>query len=246
MLRKFRDDWYDKVKSERRPRYSAPGGDSIEIDEDRLRLTMDAMIVLEVRKALSARFWEDWETAKEVLSSLHVYVNIAGATASLAILEGLHHVSEATRYSMPGDIARQIADLVFDFLPIPSLRQKQHSVIGEAQLQLFRVGAEVADNLIYDGAVKLADLQIVFEGAKLLWQIHQFAFVNEVEALMESLEEKYNRLFSTLNRPGLQNAVRLLRLFHDQVATGVPELPELPDDLEHEVLNPKRRARHGG
>lgn len=245
LLRKFRDDWYDKVKSDRHPKDDNVNHMSLGNDEARFQLTMDALIVLEVRKAFAHHFWDDWAKAEEVLSSLYIYVELAGSPARIAILEGLRSVSDGTRYWMPSQLARQISDLAFDFLPISSLRRKQESPFLDAHLELFRIGVEITEDLIYDGAVKLTDLGIVFQGSKLLWQIHLFARLNENKILIEMVEEKYNWLFDTLNRPGLNNAVRLLRLFFEHVSTGDAHLPQIPDELEDEVFHPKRRARHG-
>lgn len=234
-LKELRDNWWAKVEADLTPTFTIPITNDISTNSLRM-LISDVMTCLEIRKLRSTFTNSDWDSTNEFVARLGAFQDFAGYEARKMVLIELEDIAAQCRYRMPATTAYVLASTARDHLPGFPAAEGRNELEREADSQLFEIGLQIVDALIYDGAVKLNNLGIVETGAELLWQITSRARAADNQKALVFAEGVYKHL-GQLQARKFTSAWELTDTFYRHAFVEAHRYPELPDHLLDAIAN---------
>lgn len=176
-LERIRDDWF---KSVRRRRQRA------EATKNRTEFT--AIAAFEARRISyeierEPRLRTNWSRIKECLIRLVPLARDFEYDVKSEVTYAAAITSDRTRNGMPASVARTLAAVLGEILPIAEggLRAPSRREITEQDKNLVLCVAEVAHSIAWDGCRYLRNPKIVEEGAHVLYTALRFAHLNRLD-----------------------------------------------------------------
>jgi hypothetical protein len=222
LLLRYRAERYRKVEEKRNlPKLDDSPLSPVKLDEDRLyQLMLDAVTSIEVHK-IQRRFRSvDDDELLDLIHQISSYVPSSGARARQAILEALYSLAVRTSLGIAIDVARAVAQVAYDALPIRNLRKPNPDPIPPAEAELLEYGLAVGLSLSYDGALYVRNIKVVDAGGELLWRILRYVRIKNHEPLLGRVLDDFNTAEDAARRAGEKDAVTLLRLYRKHGLTG--------------------------
>lgn len=197
-------------------------------EEDVLRITKTAIILLEIEKIKEEYYSEKWDARENPLGKLYRFTDHSNEKVASAIFYFLDSVAHQTRSRMPSDIASSIHSLVLTFFPSSYDKEEKERI--ENGKRCVYIGFSLA----YDAFIYLSNFRIAEYGLSIWKFIYREGKRNGMPELAETVLQQYKELEQTLDRPernDLGNAKELLKIFKDDLDTWDLSFPVLPEHL---------------
>lgn len=222
LLRKYRAALYKKVEARRElPRVEEPVTANSHVNEARLfQLVLDAVSIREIQKVRRTLYSGEEEKTLDAIREVSSYVESSGVRARREIFEFLDQVASETRGGMSSKVARAVAHVTYDTLPIRNLRFPSKTPISEAEFELMEYGLSIGLSLSYNGALYIKDIKIVDAGGELLWKILRYARINDYKELRQRALDDFDTAEDGAKRGGDAGAVELLQLYREHGQSG--------------------------
>lgn len=222
-----------KAKGEPKPKLTTPKAKPCLTEEDVLRITKTALIIIEVEKIKEKYFDADWDERENVLREFHKYSDHTNIQVAELVFDFLSSAADQTRGGMTQNVTISIFSLTMDFFPY-SEQEKDRKKIIELATQC----VNTAFSLVYDAAIYLKDYNIIMYGLTILKYIYKKGKHEKMPALKTKVDEIYSELEQTLKRPernDLGDALELVLLFKADREEGTLSFPPLTDRL-HNII----------
>lgn len=200
LLKRYRDEWYDRVRIRRERQTAVLGGEASGSDQSDVfyQLSLDASIALEAERLardLADARGRDWDEQPRALHDLESLCFRAGIRGRNAILEVLQRHATYARAGMPGTHARILAYIAYEAVSLPHPDDACDEPT-ELQLHGLEVAAIIGRSLAWDGAKKLKDLEVLEAGGdllrRILWGTRRLGWEHAEDNLTEVFEELIN------------------------------------------------------
>lgn len=197
-------------------------------EEDVLRITKTAIILLEIEKIKEEYYSKKWDARENPLHKLYRFTDHSNENVASAIFDFLDSVAHETRSGMPWDIASSIHSLVLTFFP------SSYDNEAKERIENGKRCVYIGFSLTYDAFIYLNNFTIAKYGL-LIWKfIYREGKRNEMPELVEAVLQQYKEIEQTLDRPernDLGNAKELVKIFKDDLGTWDLSFPVLPEHL---------------
>ena len=218
--RKLQDDRFDDKNAKQT---------SIQLtEEDVLRITKTAIILLEIEKIKEEYYNSEWDERENPLNKLYRFVDYSNEKIANVIFQFLDSVAGQTRAQMPSDIACSLHSLILTFFPSSYDTERAERIENGKQC------VYIGFSLVYDAFIHLNNFRIAEYGLSILKFIYREGKRNGMSELVEVVLNKYKELEQTLERPernDLENAKKMVQIFKDDLETWDLAFPILPDHL---------------
>lgn len=197
-------------------------------EDDVLRITKTAIILLEIEKIKEKYYKKKWYTKKDVLAKLYRFSDHTNEKVASAIFCFLESVSQLTSAKMPSEIASSIHSLILTFFPSSVGNEEKERI--ENGKQCINIGYILA----YDAFIHLDNFTIAEYGLSIFKFIYREGKRKGMPELVKSVLKQYEELEQTLNRPernDLVNAKELVKIFKEDLETWDLSFPILPEHL---------------
>lgn len=197
-------------------------------EEDILRISKTAIILLEIEKIKEEYFNSRWDRKNDILSKLYRFSNHSNEKIAEAIFYFLASVAHLTSIKNPSSIASSIHSLILTFFP-SSYRINEKERIENGK-QCIHIGYDLA----YDAFIHLENYKIAEFGLSILKYIYREGKRKEMFELKKLVLNQYEELTQTLGRPertDLDNAKEFVKIFKDDIETNDLSFPILPTHL---------------
>jgi hypothetical protein len=197
-------------------------------EEDVLRITKTAIILLEIEKIKEEYYNKKWDTRKYVLAKLYRFSDHSNEKVASAIFYFLESAAQLTSAKMPSDIASSIYSLVLTFFPSSYDNDEKERI--ENGKQCIYIGYILA----YDAFIHLDNFRVAEYGLSIFKFIYREGKRKGMPELVKSVLKQYKELEQTLDRPerhDLVNAKELVKIFKEDLETGDFSFPVLPEHL---------------
>jgi hypothetical protein len=197
-------------------------------EEDVLRITKTAIILLEIEKIKEEYYNENLHSRNIILSKLYRFTDHSNEKIANAIFYFLDSAALVSTAQNPSAIASSIHSLVFTFFPSSYDTEEKERI--ENGKQCIYIGF----NLAYDAFIHLKNFRVAEYGLSILKFIYQKGKRNSMPELTKAVLEQYTELEATLNRPernDLDNAKEFVKIFKDDLDTRYLSFPILPVHL---------------
>ena len=198
-------------------------------DEKLLTVTKNALIILELENIKSKYFSAEWDKRADILNELDKYVNHKNNRLSYDILDFLSLAVSQARGCMTENIASSIFEHILSFSP--SFYDKKER---KQAIELAKQCIHIGDNIAYDSFIYLRKIDIAMYGLTIMKFIYREAKRNKITELQKEVENSYEELKSTLQRPernDLEDAKELLKIFYDDLEVWDLAFPVLSNHL---------------
>ena len=206
-------------------------------EEDVLRITKTALIIIEIEKIKEKYFDANWEERENVLREFHKYSDHTNITVAELVFNFLSSAADQTRGGMTQNVTISIFSLTMDFFPY-SEDTKDREKIMQLAIQCINT----AFSLVYDAAIYLKDYNIIMYGLTILKYIYKKGKYEKMPELTVKVDEIYKELEQTLIRPernDLKDALDLVLLFKADREEGTLSFPPLTETL-HKIIYPTK------
>lgn len=222
LLKNYRTSLYRKVEAKRDlPKIEESSSANGQLDEAQLfQLMLDAVSIREIQKISRKVDLDEDEKTLEAIYEISSYVESSGIRARREILETLDSIASRDRLRMSPDVARAVAHVTYDTLPIRNLRFPSKTPISDAEFELMEYGLAIGLSLSYDGALYIKDIKVVDAGGELLWKILRYARINNHKALQQRALDDFDTAEDGAKRGGDTDAVELLQLYREHGLSG--------------------------
>jgi hypothetical protein len=232
-LKRFRDEWYERVKrrreNEAKPNFSASENN---LEEDEIfQLALDASIVAEVTelgRELELKRSNGWEDPSLIFSKFEYLSYKSDKRGRYALLRELANSTTFTRHDMPVTIAEELSTLILT-IAVRVIPNQNENSIDEIKLRAIREAITATSGIAYDGAIYRENIKIVETGGGSLYRIG--ARLKDInDDLYEEVVEEFK---SILNHKKLKNETykKLLNYQLEQTKDGVPNPLTYPGDI---------------
>jgi hypothetical protein len=234
-LRKYREQWLEKVHSRRVRAFSkAPP-----VNEDIHEALLEALACHEVRRIQASLVKTKWEKQVPLLEELLPYTTFSyGRRVRGEILWTLHRLADRTRHGMPSAVAWMIRNIALSTMPLTSLVHRERRRISDENKALLRSAIELGYSLAYDGVKHLANLKVTAAGAGILYDVLRYAHLNDLRDLKDKAIGEFNDLIDAATKRRYEDAARWLKFERDDaLALRGDPLPTLPEDIMRKLHN---------
>jgi hypothetical protein len=227
-IKKYRDQWLEKVRARRESALTKPP-----VSEEMHDALLEAMACHEVRKVRATLLETDWKNQTPLLNELFPYTNLYyGHRVRAEILHTLHRLTGRTRHGMLAKVASMIENLTTSTLPIVSLVHRETKQLSEDNMQLISSARGLGFSLAYDGVKYLSNLKVVAAGARILNIVLRYAHLNDLKDIKTETMEKFQNLIDIAAERKFKDAIRWLQFERDDaLALDGDTLPDLPEDI---------------
>jgi len=197
-------------------------------EEDVLRITKTAIILLEVEKIKEEFDTIKWNNQENPLYKLYRFTDHSNEKVADAIFQFLHSVADRTRARIPSDIAGSLHSLVLTFFP------SSYDTERDERIENGKKCIYIGFSLTYDSFIYLNNFKIAGYGLSIWKFIYREGKRNKMPELVEAVIQQYKELEQTLDRPertDLENAKELVKFFKDDLETWDLSFPVLPNHL---------------
>ena len=229
-IKKYRDLKYQSVEVKRINAlkvFNSPLGELN--SEEILRITKNAIIILEVENIKRDFFAAKWGERNAILSRLNVFVNHMNFRLALDIFSFLAVVADHTRAGMTSDVSSSIYHLIVRSFPYSSDESDNEMIIA-----LSTQCINMAFSLIYDSIVCKLNLRIAMNGLMILKYVYLKGSYQHIENLKSEVIYTYTELARVLQRPdlvGIEEARQLISEFEKDLEIKSLTYPQLPEPL---------------
>ncbi|MCA9735139.1 HNH endonuclease [candidate division KSB1 bacterium] len=227
---KFRDHKYQVIATERKnslKTFNSPiNGLST---EDLLRISTNAIIIIEIEKLKEEYFSADWAGRSNIISKLQKFSDHTDFRVAVDVYKFLTHAADLTRGGMTSDIAGSIFSLVIDFFPYSENKEDSDKTI-----ELAKQCSNIAFSLVYDAIIYLKNYEIVMFGLSILKFIYLRGKRQKIQQLVDRVNETYREIEQTLLRPemdDLGDALQLINEFRTHIDETNLSFPPISDNL---------------
>ncbi|TAJ07158.1 MAG: HNH endonuclease [Nitrospirae bacterium] len=238
ILRQYRKALYRKIEARREMSSVfklAKSKKALTNTDQLFQLMLDAVTVREVQKVYQQCGRHEWEHASEVARQLRWFTDSIGHRARHAILEILDDISSGARFGIPAHVAKSVACVAFDALPVRGLRTPSKHRITPEETELLHYGLSIGLNLAYDGALYIHNLEVVEAGGELLWKILRYARINKHKVLLQNTLREFDTAEDAAARANNTAALTLLKVQRKHGMSGNHRHPEYPLDLNEKL-----------
>lgn len=222
-------DKYRQQKSKADFPDNSNSNDNIRLkEEDVLRITKTAIILLEIEKIREEYYNDELTKRENSLYKLYRFTDHSNELVASAIFQFLQSVADGARARMPSNIAGSIYSLTLTFFP--SSVEKEREVRIDNGKRCLSIGF----SLTYDAFIYLSNFKIAGYGLSIWKFIYREGKRNKMPELVEAVLLHYKELEEVLNRPermDLENAKQLVKIFKDDLETPSLSFPILNDYL---------------
>jgi len=233
VLLRYREQHYKQVERKRYlpPLYKNSKSRSLITEDIFFRLTLDALVCMEVEKIRSYLTCHNWQTIQKHIYELNSFPLEIDWRAKRAILYALDDVSSNTRHKMPLLVAQAVKHIASSVLPTRSLKLEKSKLISEEEKEILNIGIEIGFNMAYDAVKYLHNLKIADEGVQILWQVLCFVNQNQIKDIKKYTSEEFTQLEEIAEKIGDKYSEILFRLYHKHGLSGKRQFPEYPKEL---------------
>jgi hypothetical protein len=197
-------------------------------EDDVLRITKTAIILLEIEKIKEKYFNENLDSKKDILARLYRFTDHSNEKIANAIFYFLDSISHLSTTKKPSDIASSIHSLVFTFFPSSYDTEEKKRIENGKQCTY------IGFNLVYDAFIYLDNFRIAEYGLSILKIVYQNGKRNGMPELTKEVLRRYSELEQTLSRPernDLGNAKEFVKIFKEDLEKRDLSFPILPYHL---------------
>lgn len=197
-------------------------------EEDVLRITKTAIIILEIEK-IKEKFNNEISIHKiNQLNKLYRFSSHTNEKVADAVFTFLESVSSLSMVMMPNRIASSIHSLIFTYFPSSNENENLD------RLENGKKCANIGFNLAYDAFIHSNNFKIAEFGLSILKYVYQKGKQLKMPDLSEFALKLHNEVEQHLDRPerkDLENAKEFIKVFKDALDTKDLRFPDLPDHL---------------
>jgi hypothetical protein len=246
LLRKYRNEHYEKIVLKRKPIVRTIDGQSIpQSDDVAFMAALDAIVCVEVEKINAKLSTKDWKLVENTIYNLNSFPRSIGFRARASILDVLYTLSTNTRHNMPLSVARAINNITLNTLPIRSYSETNIVTVSDSEQQLLRTGVHIGYDVAYDAIKYLQNIKIVDEGIQIMWYVFSYAHINKVTELENHSLEEFNSLMEVANIHHDEYSKQLIEIYRNQGISGRYKFPDFPIDLISRLVA-KEKAENTG
>lgn len=237
---KFRDHKYQVVASDRENSlklFNSPVNGLT--TEDLLTTSKNALIIIEIEKLKEEYFSADWTTRSDIIAKLHKFSDHTNFRVAVDVFNFLSIAADQTRGGMTTDVAISIYSLLLDFFPYSDSEEESQKTI-----ELANECANIAFSLVYDTTIYLKNYDIAMYGLTILKYIYKKGKQQKLQPLMVKVNETYNEIEQTLQRPernDLGDALQLVREFRADIEEGTLSFPLLSANLMKIIYSDRQK-----
>jgi len=237
---KFRDHKYQVIALERENSlklFNSPVNGLT--TEDLLTTSKNALIIIEIEKIKEEYFSADWTTRAYIITKLHKFSDHTNFRVAVDVFNFLSVAADHTRGGMTTDVAISIFSLLLDFFPYSENGEESQKTI-----ELANACANIAFSLVYDTTIYLKNYDIAMYGLTILKYIYKKGKQQKLQQLIDKVNETYNEIVQTLQRPernDLGNALQLVREFRADIEEGSLSFPPLSDNLMKIIYSDRQK-----
>lgn len=209
--------------------------------EDLLTTTKNAVLIIEIEKIKEGYFSVEWNKRSDVISKLHKYSEHTNFRVAVDVFNFLSLTADQARGGMTTDVAVSIFSLILDFFPHSDKEEENEKVI-----ELASECSQIAFSLVYDSTIYLKNYDIAMYGLTILKFIYKKGKQKELEQLVDKVNETYNELEQTLQRPernDLGDALQLIREFKADIEEGTLSFPPLSENLMKQIYSDRKKRK---
>jgi len=198
-------------------------------EDDYLRISITALIIIELEKIKQQYSKSNWDKRVEVLSELYKYSEHSNFRIAEAVFSFLSNVADGTRSGMTSEVALSVFSLTLEFFPYSNYKEDQEKII-----ELGNQCTNIAFNMIYDSTIHMQDFNVTMYGLTILKYVYKKGKEQKLKELKDKVIETYKEIENTLNRPertDLGYAIDLVKVFKDDIELGTLTFPPLPNHL---------------
>lgn len=226
LVRRYRDTWYKTVQTKREKQISNAKTQSFS-----KRKILDLLAIHEIRKiSASLSCMKDEEYEKE-LNKLFAFTKEYDVEVRLE-LSGILFNSQSFHTSR---LAYLVSCLAIDMLPIVSLVSPSRLKTPTKENYIFLVVSNIGFEMCYLPMYRKYDLDIIDAGAKVLWTVLRFAYLNKLQRLEKEVRKYFSRLKEIAKIKEYNDVFRWLDFMEKDAVTLEPPLPQLPRDVESKI-----------
>lgn len=130
---------------------------------------------------------------------------------------------------MPSDVAESISSLAINFFPYSDDESDNEKII-----ELSAQCINMAFSMVYDAALYSKNYRIIMIGLTILKYIYKKGKQQKMQELIDRVNESYNEIEETLQRPernDLGDALALVRIFREDIKEGSLVYPRVTERL---------------
>jgi len=227
-IKKYRDHWYEVVRSLRSNLIV-----KIPSNEELHLALLEALSCHEIKKINAELIEKNWKEQTLLVKSLFLYTTISyGHRVRSEILYTLKDLSERTRFGMPSDIASIIENIILQALPISSLVCESEIELTDDDKSLFSRATHIGFSMSYDALKYLSDFKVFAYGARILSIVLRFANLNKLHGIKKEAVDQFNDLINNAIELKCDDAKRWLEFEKDDaLSLKEDNLPIFPEDI---------------
>ncbi|MEO6239801.1 MAG: restriction endonuclease [Bacteroidia bacterium] len=198
-------------------------------EEDLFQAALSANVILELEIIKDEFFETDWSNRDEILNKLNRYSELTNSRISKEVLGFLLKIAGLTRGRMPVSMSFSIFLHVLNFFPSSVTEEELPSAIHMADTCI-----SIGFAMSYDATIHRDNFVIAGFGLLIAKRAYTFAMHYDLSDLKKKVQNMYDRLELTLQRPersDLGDALRLTKCYRNDLQTARLEAPDLPADL---------------
>jgi hypothetical protein len=207
-------------------------------EDDVLRISMTAIILIELEKIKQQYGKSDWDIRADALGELYKYSAHTNLKIADAVYSFLSDVANGTRSGITSEVALSVFSLILDFFPYSENPKDKKKII-----ELGKQCANIAFSMIYDTTIHRQDYNVAMYGLTILKFIYKKGKQQKIKELIDKVDEIYIKIEETLRRPernDLQNAKDMVKTFKEDIEEGSLSFPYLPDHLMKLIYSDKK------
>jgi hypothetical protein len=198
-------------------------------EEDFLRISKTALIIVETEKIKERYFDAEWNEREKILGEFYKYSDHTNLTIAEYIFTFLSDAATQTRGGMTPKVAISILSLTMNFFPYSEDKKDKERII-----ELGTQCVNTAFSMIYDASIHMKDYKVIMYGLTILKYIYKKGEQENLSTLIKKVKTAYEELEETLQRPernDLSDALDLIRVFKNSIEEGSLSFPLLPKHL---------------
>lgn len=239
---KYRDHKYQVVATERENSLKVFNAPITGLTtEDLLTTTKNAVLIIEIEKIKEEYFSVEWDKRSDIISKLQKYSDHTNFRVAVDVFSFLSFTANQTRGGMTTDVAVSIFSIILNFFPHSDKKEENEKII-----ELANECSHIAFSLIYDSTIYLKNYDIAMYGLIILKYIYKKGKEKELKQIVDKVNETYNELEQTLQRPertDLGDALQLTREFKADIKEGTLSFPPLSDNLMKIIYSDREKKK---
>lgn len=243
-VRKFRENWYKKIREERNINLKSLNKTVTKISqEELLHAALNANIIYDILQIEYDYHNSQLEDKVKLLNSLCKYRENIDYRIGYEVYNFLFRASSDIRFSnMPNRIASSIYWLISDFFVFPKQNKNNKQIITLGNLCI-----QIAENLIFFSAIyELKDLNSAAYGFNILKVVYKEGQRLPNKKLISNVMNSYTKLEEGIvefnSNPKIEEAKLLLETFKDDIDSFSLAFPIFPIKIRKKALGENKNT----